>query len=221
MYQINDFPKWIFYKNTTFNSFITSKSDLNSTVYNNLSIPSCSRLYFKEMAHNSVMYAWCYEGDPNCPRRLTASSPVRSTFAPLNDVCKLEGKFTNSSIILENHGTDQSFIYIFIDGCYNFKGHYTWSITNNTYLKYSIDDVKKTNTSKNLFFVVGNKPSFACDCSCLCMVLHCANSSKPVMDEEPRIEVFVETLYAFGILVAIVTFIGLGFGIYKYFHICV
>lgn len=202
-----------------FNSILLSQHDLNSTIFNNFDAPGCSPLYSQITTEYDFLNPWCVKADPKCPRKLLDSSPLISTFGSQKNVCQLKGQFKNASIIIEHGASHQSFIYIFIQGCCNFKSEYIWSITNNTYLKYSFADMKNATISKNLSVKLIDGLKMGCNCQCFCTVLYCR---VPAEKDNGNItkKNFRESLFIFGILVAIVTSIGcLWYVIYKYYNL--
>lgn len=217
---LTNFPKWIS-NNNTFNSFILPANELQSTILQNSSSRDCVRLDSNEIkSKKQVLSAWCYYKDPKCDK---IEALNLKSIAPLN-VCKLHGNLINVSIILEHDEHQENFIYVLVEGCYNLtenhKTDYIWAFTNNTYLKYSIDDIAELNKSKSVSVKVIDEIQFSIEgnsCLNLCTALHCDISPVRdiyVSDEEPTkiLEItkgsFIKSLYIFGILTAIIITVG-------------
>lgn len=233
---IDEFADWIT-DNSSFNSFIIPENELASIISENSSSSNCIRLYSKiNETNEKYLYTTCDMDNPKCRGSSNVLQRLQ-TIAPPN-VCTLIGNFKNITIILEHDAFEQYFIYVLVQGCYhisNFSNNitnYIWSFTNNTYLKYSIDDIYKKNISKNISVKFIDEIKFSLEgssCLNLCTASFCSESTKiwiPIIITDTDVKSLktaegslVQSLSVFGILAAIfISIAGLTYIIYKYYN---
>lgn len=205
--------------NGSFNSFLIPENKLESAIAQNSSISGCVRLITNETdPDETVLSLICDKLDPKCSNTKNFVSNFWSIAQP--NMCKLQGNLSDVSIIVEND-TDQDFIHIIIRGCYHISNrtkirtNYIWTLTNNTYLKYSTDNT--VNEDVSMKFVDGS------GCDNLCNAIFCTELSGANLPMPTQVTTagggFLRSLLIFGILAAVgVIVIGLSYGFFKLYN---
>lgn len=205
--------------NSSFNSFLTPENDLESLIAQNSTSSGCVRLITNETKpEETILSSMCDKLDTKCSNGLGNYWSIANP-----NICKLQGNLSDVLIIIDET-LNQNFIHILIRGCYyvnnrtQIRTDYIWTLTNNTYLKYSSDD--NTNKNVSMKFVDGST------CDHLCNAIGCTEVSTNIEQhpfQRQNLQTvksgFLKSLLIFGILATVVIFIsGLSFGFLKFYN---